>query len=274
MRFRKQRSSTKRPHRAHNSLTIQRLGILTLFASISMSASGPDNDDLRWQQEQDAAFERKKRKEKADRRLWIGIILGSFAVAAIYPALIGIGPFGIQSVRADTVSVWVYNTTEHTADVDIAYNAPLAFHHQETLPPYGIERLLMKAGKRTLKITQNDQTQSASIDVQHPTLFTLGQKTCYAVFDVSEFYHGNPKGQEPDLRLVETLPAGTFMYQSSANVMVVPRQALPSQVNGSIHWVEDFGCDLLRDDQRDTLLLRARMKLEERQAALEAAQQR
>lgn len=239
-----------------------------------MSASGPDNDDLRWHQEQEAAFERKKRKDKSDRRLWIGIIVAAFAVAGIYPALIGIGPFGVQSVRADTVPVWVYNTTEHTTDVDIAYNAPLAFHHKETLPPYGIERMLLKAGRRTLTIHQDQRADQTAIDVQHPTLFTLGNKTCYAVFDVSEFYHGNPDGNEPDLRLVETLPAGTFMYQSPADVMVVPRQALPSKVNGSIHWVEDFGCDLIQDDQRDTLHLRARMKLEERQAALEAAQQR
>lgn len=239
-----------------------------------MSGSSPDNDDLRWQQEQEAAFERKKKKDASERRLWIAILTIAVAVAAIYPALIGIGPFGIQSVRSPTVPVWIYNTTEHTTDVDIAYNAPLAFHHQETIPPYGIQRMMMNAGKRKLTLSHSDTSTTTQVDIQHPALFTLGKKTCYAVFDVSEFYHGNREGKDPDLRLVETIPAGTFMYQSSANVMVVPRQALPSQVNGSIHWVEDFGCDLLQDDQRDTLLLRARMKLEERQAALEEAQRR
>lgn len=239
-----------------------------------MSGSSPDNDDLRWQQEQEAAFERKKKKERSERRLWIAILTVAVAVAAIYPALIGIGPFGIQSVRSATVAVWVYNTTEHTTDVDIAYNAPLAFHHQESIPPYGIQRLMLNAGKRTLTLSHKDITSDIQVDIQHPTLFTLGNRTCYAVFDVGEFYHGNPQGNEPDLRFIETIPAGTFMYQSRADVMVVPRQALPSKVNGSIHWVEDFGCDLMDDDQRDTLLLRARMKLEERQAALEEAQRR
>lgn len=236
-----------------------------------MSERTPDQDDLRWQQEQDAAFERKKNTEKSERRLWIGIILAAFAVVAIYPALIGIGPFGIASVRADTVPVWIYNTTEHTTDVDLAYNAPLAFHHQETIPPYGIQRMLMKAGKRTLTLTQNNHADAHPLDVQHPTLITLGDQTCYAVFDVTAFYQGE---EDADLQLVETIPAGTFVYESSANVMVVPRQALPHQVSGNIHWVEDFGCDLIQEDQRDTLLLRARMKLEERQAALEKAQQR
>lgn len=235
-----------------------------------MSGPTPDNDDLRWQQEQEASFERKRKKEKADRVLWLGIISAALAIVVIYPALIGIGPFGIKSIRADTIPIWVYNTTEHTTDIDVAYNAPLAFHHQENIPPYGIERMMMKAGMRTLKVTHNEQTETMRLDLQHPTLLTLGKKTCYAAFDVGEFYHGTDEG-EPELRLVQTIPAGTFMYESTADVMVVPRQALPQRVHGTIHWVEDFGCELIEERHHDTLLLRARMKLEERQAALEEA---
>lgn len=235
-----------------------------------MSGPTPDNDDLRWQQEQEASFERKRRKEKADRLLWIGIIGAALAMVVIYPALIGIGPFGIKSIRADTIPIWVYNTTEHTTDVDMAYNAPLAFHHKDNIPPYGIQRMMMKAGERTLIITHSDTSDTVRLDLQHPTLLTLGKETCYAAFDVGEFYHGTDEG-EPELRLVDTIPAGTFMYQSPADVMVVPRQALPQRVHGTIHWVEDFGCELIQDEQRDTLLLRARMKLEERQAALKEA---
>lgn len=235
-----------------------------------MSEPTPDNDDLRWQQEQEASFERKRKKEKTDRMLWIGILVAAFAVVAIYPALIGVGPFGIKSIRADTVAVWVYNTTEHTADVDLAYNAPLAFHHEENIAPYGIQRLMMKAGKRSFTFTQRETPKTVNLHITSPTLFTLGKDTCYAVFDVGEFYHGAEQG-EAELKLVQTIPAGTFMYESPADVMVVPRQALPQKAQGSIHWVEDFGCQLIEDGQRPTLLLRARMKLEERQAALEEA---
>lgn len=235
-----------------------------------MSGPTPDKDDLRWQQEQEASFERKRLKEKSDRLLWLGIVGVAVLIVFIYPVLMGIGPFGIKSIRADTKSIWVYNTTEHSADVDVAYNAPLSFHHKENIPPYGIQRLMMKAGQRTFTVTQNNDERTTRINLQHPTLITLGKRTCYAAFDVSEFYHGTDQG-EPELRLVHTIPAGTFMYESPSDVMVVPRQALPQRVQGTIHWVEDFGCDLIQEGQEATLLLRARMKLEERQAALNEA---
>lgn len=232
----------------------------------------PDRDEL-WAQEQAASIVRSQQKRAADRRLVVIIILIAVAVAAIYPSLIGIGPFGIKSFRAESVHLWVYNTTEQTTHVETSYGAPLAHEHVLELAPMGIGHLYLKAGRRRLKIETRGGTEKDSFNLSNDTIITTGDRTCYAVFDMSNFYDES-KPADSDITLVDRVTAGTRMYVSTADTLVVPRQAMPRRAIGTVHWVEDFDCSLLAPEEEDTLMMRARVKLETREETLQEAMQR
>src|SRR5699024_5699718 len=113
------------------------------------------------------------------------------------------GAFGLQSLRAERTPIWFYNTTAKNLSVDFSYRTPLAVHYNKDLVPYGVDHLFLKTGKRQITVTDADGgTHTTDFDFQHPTLITLGEETCYGVFDVSSFYHGSATVQ-PSLTLVK-----------------------------------------------------------------------
>lgn len=228
------------------------------------------NQDEAWAQEQEASIARSQKKRAADRRLAAIIVVVAIAIAALYPALIGIGPFGVKSFRAESVHLWVYNTTEKTAHVETAYRAPLAHVHELQIAPMEINRLFLKAGQRRLKIVAGDVTEKSHFDLTNDTFITIGDSTCYAVFDVTNFY-SEAMPEDDDITLVERIPAGTRMYVSKADTLVFPRQSMPRRAFGEVHWAEDFDCGLLAPEQEDTLMMRARVKLETREEAVQEA---
>lgn len=238
-----------------------------------MAPTTPPSSDELWAQEQEDSIRRNQAKRRADKRLWAIVVAIALTVGALYPALIGIGPFGIKSFRAEAVQLWVYNTTEGSVGVETAFRAPLAYHHQIQIVPMGVERFFLKTGKRTLLVHQGGETTRTPFELTNHTIVTIGQQTCYAAFDVTDFYD-EAKSHDADLRLVERIPAGTFIYTAKADSIVVPRQAMPRRAFGSIHWIEDFDCSLLDPAQEELLMMRARVKLEAREEAMQEALQR
>ncbi len=233
-----------------------------------MQNDHPTEEELSWQAEQEAGFQRRRRQAARNRFLLLFLAALLLALTAIVPLLMGVGIFGLSSFKATEKALWVYNTTDTEASVDIAYEAPLAIHYTETLAPYAITHTRLKTGHRVIRTTVHGAETSHRVTLTHPTIVTLGSETCLAVFDMTPFYHRS-QFEDPSLKLVDTIEAGTAVYQVQADGMVVPRQAMPRNVNGTIHWVEDFGCDLLKEENRDVLMMRARQKLEEREDALQ-----
>src|SRR5690554_1506041 len=144
------------------------------------------NQDEAWAQEQDASIARSQKKRAADRRLAAIIVVVAIAIAALYPALIGIGPSGAKSFRAESVHLWVDNTTEKTAHVDTAYRARLAHVHDLQIAPIGTNPLFVKAGAGGLNIVAGDVTDKGRFALSSDAFITLGDSACYAVFGVAD----------------------------------------------------------------------------------------
>lgn len=203
----------------------------------------------------------------------VGLLVMFFALGAIGPALIGIGPFGLTGCNAQGINVWVYNPTGTPATMTARYRAPLAHTYELHVEPMGIGRIFMDSGTRAVEVKAGSYHVERDIDFTNHALLSIGGATCFAVFDMSAFYD-EAQRQPETLPLVARIPAEQDLYISDANVLIAPRQNMPRRAGGVVHWVEDFDCSLLAPEHEDVLLMRAQTKLENRENELQDAQQR
>lgn len=236
-----------------------------------MSEHKPPTGDDPWVQDQEDSFQRAREAKTRERRSYLIFVSALLILAGVVPALFGFGAFGLKSCGDERVQVWFYNPTDESVSVRLAIPAPLGVEALETIPPDGIRQLYFRTGERTLDVhTPDGAKERHNISLQRKTVVTFGDKTCYALFDMTAFYK-DQSVEATDLTLLERIPAGTLIYTTEADTFVVPRQSMPRRGVGTVHWMEDFDCGLLEPDLEDELLMLARVRMEEREGAVQQA---
>lgn len=230
------------------------------------------SDDV-WAQEQEDSIERGKVQRRRNNRFALALLALFLVLGASGPAVIGLGPFGLNSCNAQGINVWVYNPTSTPATMTARYRAPLAHTYAMDVEPMGIGRLFFDTGTRAVEVKAGSYSLSREIAFTNHALITVGGATCFAVFDMSAFYD-DARRQPDTLEIIARIPAGQDLYISDANVLIAPRQNMPRRAGGVVHWVEDFDCGLMDPSAEDVLLMRAQTKLENREQELQDAQPR
>lgn len=234
-----------------------------------MSDNSSSSPDDAWAQEQENSILRTQERRRTERKMMAitGVVI--LLIIAIAPMLFGIGLFGLHSCQAERVQVWVYNTTDSPVGVRISVPAPLGSVSEAQIEAQGIQRIFFSSGTRNLEVTNaQGERREEVLELKSHTVITTGENTCYAVFDVTSFYHEQIT-EQAEMSLVERVPAGTFIYSTTATTLVVPRQAMPRRAAGAVHWLEDFDCSLLEPENEAELMLVAYAKLETREEAFQ-----
>lgn len=240
-----------------------------------MSEHTPPTGDDPWIQEQEDSFQRAREAKARERRGFLAFAGVLVILGAVVPSLFGFGAFGLKSCGDERVQVWFYNPTNETVSARLAIPAPLGVEAHQSIPPDGIRQIYFRTGERTLELqSPSGFHEQHEISLQRQSVVTFGEETCYALFDMTNFYQDQGV-VAADLALIDRIPAGTRIYTSQSDTFVVPRQAMPRRGFGSVHWLEDFDCALMAPELEDELLMLARVRMEEREESVqEAAQQR
>lgn len=221
-----------------------------------------------WSNDADDSIARIAQARKQQQRLaQIGGAL-LLAAIAVVPMLFGNGLFGLSACGRDDVNLWIYNTTDAPVEVTLRRDAIIASSEAHALDAYGTVTLFTSAGKRSVTIQNQGADETLTLDLQRPTLLSVGSTLCYAVLDITELYNKESAAQ-PAFRVVDRIPAGQSIYESSAQTFIPPRARMPRTAQSPVHWAEDFDCALLAPEMEETLMLRAQTKLIEREGPAE-----
>ena len=213
-----------------------------------------------------------ERVRAARRRQLIGAFITFDVVivlVAIIPWLLGYGFFAHRAFDRSPAQVFVFNNGNTAHEAWVVLNGPLAQPtNRVPVAPYTVQMLETIRAPQTLHVrsTQGgEQLRSWPIDPQAGTLINLDPEMCMVVFDITPMYQGAPD-DTPALPIVARIPAGQAVWYSDAERLIPPRRPLPSRATGTIHWAEDFGCDLLEPELEELLIVRAGTRLQDRMA--------
>ena len=191
-------------------------------------------------------------------------VVGALFAAAIggIPWLIGFGPFGHRLLTGDEIPVHVLNLSGGDLEIELSFAATA------TVPGGTLETLNTLSGGATLRAIESDGTTLDEIDfdADGPVFYFAGDE-CFAVFDISDFYGGEP--DEGDVHVVRRMPEGTNFHAFEADTIVLPRRVAPDQARGVVHWLEDVPCDLLSPENEGYLTTRSFVRLQQRRERYE-----
>ncbi len=200
--------------------------------------------------------------------LTAAIVVALFALAlGAIPWLIGFGPFGHRLLTGDEIAVHVLNLSGGELEVELSFAATA------TIEGGRMETLMTLSGGATLtsRTPDGEVRDTITFDEDRPVFYFAGSPDqCFAVFDITDFYNGEP--EEGDLKLVRPMPAGTNFHAFEADTIVLPRRVAPDQARGTVHWLEDVSCDLLSDENGPYLIARTFVRMQQRREAHEERQ--
>lgn len=193
------------------------------------------------------------------------IVAALALVAAIggIPWAIGFGPFGHRLLTGDEIPVHVLNLSggDLTIELSFAADVVVAGGRMETLTT------LTGGASLTSRDSDGEVRDQLTFDADGPVFYFAGDDECFAVFDISDFYGGEP--DEGDIRVVSRMPVGTNLHLFGADTVVLPRRVAPDQARGTVHWLEDVPCDLLTPENEGYLTTRSFVRLQQRRERYE-----
>lgn len=196
------------------------------------------------------------------------VVLGLFAIAlGGIPWLIGFGPFGYRLLTGDEIAVHVLNLSGGDLEVELSFAATV------TIEGGRMETLTTLSGGATLtaRTPDGEVRDTVTFDEDQPVFYFAGSPDqCFAVFDITDFYNGEP--EEGDLKFVRAMTAGTNFHAFEADTIVLPRRVAPDQARGVVHWLEDVSCDLLAEGNEPYLIARTFIRMQQRREAHEERQ--
>ncbi len=205
----------------------------------------------------------------------IALVALVITAIGILPWLIGFGFLGSRLVFSKKVTIYAINTSTETRLAWVEMPGPFAGRSARTeLAPNSLQRLTSLSGRFDLVLADDDgaELERTSLNARDDIFYNPLGEACLAVFDLTPFY-GNPNAPE-EIPILDRIPQGTAIYEITADTLVLPRRLNPQRAAGAVHWIEDFGCDLLEPDQAGYLEMRAALKLQERyEQALEHQQE-
>ena len=193
------------------------------------------------------------------------VVVAALFAAAIggIPWLIGFGPFGHRLLTGDEILIHVLNLSGGDLEIELSFAATT------TVPGGRMETLNTLSGGATLRAIQPDGAVRDEIefDANGHVFYFAGDDECFAVFDISDFYGGEP--DESDIHVVRRMPVGTNFHVFEADTVILPRRMAPDQARGTVHWLEDVPCDLLSAENAGYLTTRSFVRLQARRERYE-----
>ncbi|MCB9532011.1 MAG: hypothetical protein H6698_05925 [Myxococcales bacterium] len=191
---------------------------------------------------------------------WIPVAIAAAAIGAVVgaPWALGFGPAGARIFTSHEIPVHILNLSGQDVDIELAFTSP------KRVTAGTLETLETLSGGATLVTRSPDGAvvEELEIEADGPVFYNVGGGTCFAVFDLSEFYGDDERGG--DLRVVARLDESTRLYAFDAETVVLPRGVAPAAARGKVQWIEPVGCNLLELDEEPALIAQNLMRLRER----------
>jgi hypothetical protein len=207
----------------------------------------------------------------APSRAWVfpALVLAMAAMLGVGPWLAGWGWFGSRLALAGNVFVYVLNTSGE----DLVVTLPLM--EAEAVPAGLLETLdgLTGAGTLTIARTDGEVLSTHEVDLQRPLFINAQGSECLLVVDVTAYYNGGASRGE-GLRVVARIPKEQELYESQADLLILPRRSFPDTVRGTVHWMEPVACTSLDPTVEEDVLmyLEGRMRVRREEAERERQQ--
>ncbi|TVR01423.1 MAG: hypothetical protein EA398_10050 [Deltaproteobacteria bacterium] len=219
------------------------------------AASAPVGvDDL-----EEDGFERARRRQGLT--IALVVLAGVVAIGGI-PWALGFGPFAARLLSSTDVIVHVINRSEVPVEVEVSFARPV------TVLPGHLDTTTALTGPLDV-VARNTETgevvESLSIRATGPIFYNVLGATCLVIFDLTALYGG----QGGEMRVHARVMEDERLFVVEAQTVVRPRHPAPESALGTVHWVEDFGCDMVRDGDDAFLLARAELRMRERLDLLE-----
>lgn len=228
------------------------------------SAGAADVDAMPAHLDDDADFRRQQRLRvlavAAAGLVFVGLL-------GVIPWALGFGPFASRLIGASDISVWVINQSDTPVRVEVSHARSL------TVPPGHIDQTTSLSGPIVLTVFHAEtgaELESFNLRASGPVFYNALGGTCLVVFDLTRMYGG----QGGEMTIHARLLAEDRIHVVEADTLIRPRHPAPPQAIGTVHWVEDFACGLVREAEDHMVLARAEMRLRERLELLEERQRR
>lgn len=207
------------------------------------------------------------RHQRIQRVKLAAITMAGLLLVGGIPWLLGFGPFASRLIFADDIPVHVINQSGSPLDIEISYAQPLQLpsgHQDTTTALTGPLRIVARHADT------GETLETLDIRATGPLFYNALGGTCLVVFDLSDMYGG----RGGPMRILARLTPEDRIWTITSDTFVRPRHPPPEQAIGSVHWIEDFRCDLVREAEDHFLLGRAEIRMNERLEILEEHRRR
>lgn len=222
-------------------------------------------------------FGRELRALKRRRWLRATAITGLLvAVVGAIPWFFGYGFLGRELFASHDAQVYLMNPRETGAVAEIARAGGVVGASQTLRAPgrqmkafpilSGRHRVTLRSGTETL-------VDDEPVVIDRGLFLTTDRDSCYVVFDLAPLYESS-EASGHRLPIVARFGPGQFRYDTRSDRVVLPGKVHPDRKQGTLHWIEDFRCEITRPENEEDLQEVAINTLMMRKQRLEDAKQR